>query len=75
MNDCQKYIQNTLTNAESKLCKKIYGLLEKHIISICGEFDNSYSCQNTNVTELTMDIIQQVRNQIEFQEQMKKLGF
>lgn len=72
MNECQKYVYDTLTKEELKVCKKIYKILEKHIVAECGEFDNSYALQNTNVTDLTMDIIQQIRNQIEFQKQIKE---
>ena len=63
-----------LTEKELKLCKKVWKMLEKHIVSECGNFDDSYAYQNTNVTELTHGIIQQVRNQIQFQKQMKSLG-
>ena len=59
------------SDAESKLAKKIYKLLEKHVIAECGEFDNDYALHNTNVTELVQDLICNCRHQIEFSKQVK----
>lgn len=59
------------SDKESKLAKKIYKLLENHIVSECGEFDHDYALHNTNVTELVQDLICNARNQIQFSNQVK----
>lgn len=63
----------TLNDKELMTVKNIYSLLENlvRIEDPDGDFDNGYAGDNTCVTELTMELIQQCRNQLEWQKQSR----
>ena len=67
-------IAATLNDKEVFMVKTIYSMCENliRLEDEEGEFDNSYAGQNTCITELTMEIIVQCRNQIQFQKQIKE---
>ena len=68
-------IAATLNDKELMVMKTIYSMCENlvRLEDPDGDFDNSYAGQNTCITELTMEIILQCRNQIQFQKQIKEV--
>lgn len=65
----------TLNDKEVFMMKTIYSMCENlvRLEDAEGDFDYSYAGQNTCITELTMEIIVQCRNQIQFQKQIKEV--
>ncbi len=65
----------TLNDREVFFMKTVYAMCENliRLEDEEGDFDHSYACQNTCITELTMEIIIQCRNQVQFQKQIKEV--
>ena len=64
----------TLNDKEVFMMKTIYSMCENlvRLEDEEGDFDYSYAGRNTCITELTMEIIVQCRNQIQYQKQIKE---
>jgi len=65
----------TLNDKEVFMMKTIYSMCENlvRLEDEEGDFDYSYAVQNTCITELTMEIILQCRNQVQYQKQIKEV--
>ena len=65
----QQQVMDNLSDKEMLLVRTIYRMCEEIIIMESGDFNNSYAEQNSRITGLVMDMVQDVRDQINWQKQ------